>query len=124
MKPAWSQIVLWLPRVLGMLFAGFLSIFALDVFSEAHGFLETVLHLLIHLMPSIIILGVVLIGFRWPLLAGVIFLMLGPFSGWFFGGFRGNGFAWVVCGALVVIGLAFLGSDWAARSRLSGLAGS
>ena len=41
-------VLFWAPRFLTMLFALFLSIFALDVFAEAKGFLETLTALFAH----------------------------------------------------------------------------
>ena len=48
MKRALKQGLVWTPRILGILFAVFLNLFALDVFGEDHGFWKTILTLLIH----------------------------------------------------------------------------
>ena len=36
-----KQLLFWTPRILGILFALFLSMFALDVFGEGYGFWGT-----------------------------------------------------------------------------------
>jgi hypothetical protein len=54
-KPV-QQLLFWSPRILCILFAGFISMFALDVFDEYHGFLEIAKAMLIHLIPTYIIL--------------------------------------------------------------------
>ena len=50
-----KRVFHWSPRVLSILFALFLSIFALDVFSEGYAFAETILALLMHLIPTALI---------------------------------------------------------------------
>lgn len=55
------QSLLWAPRILSIAFVGFLSLFALDVFGEGHGFWKTAVALTMHLIPSLILLiGLVL----------------------------------------------------------------
>lgn len=53
----------WLPRILTIVFILFISLFALDVFGNDLGFWRTLLALVIHLIPSII-LALILI-FAW-----------------------------------------------------------
>jgi len=55
--------LLWAPRILTILFALFLSLFALDVFSETKGFLDTFTALVLHLVPTFLL--VVLLVFAW-----------------------------------------------------------
>jgi hypothetical protein len=50
--------------MLSILFAMFLSVFSLDVFSEANGFGETILALLMHLIPVDIVVIVLVIAWR------------------------------------------------------------
>lgn len=74
-----EKILHWAPRVLGILFAAFISIFALDVFGEGYGFWETVWALLMHLVPTFLIVGAVLAGWRWEWPGGVLFIGLAIF---------------------------------------------
>jgi hypothetical protein len=67
----------WAPRVLGILFATFISLFALDVFSEGYSFWETVLSLLMHLIPTGILLVVLALSWRWEWVGGILFSALG-----------------------------------------------
>ena len=55
----------WTPRVLGILIAVFFSLFALDVFSGGYGFWKTILALLIHLVPTYIVVIALVIAWRW-----------------------------------------------------------
>jgi len=63
----------WAPRVICMAFAIFLSMFALDVFGEGHGFWKTLLALLIHLVPVYIVLAVLAMAWRWEWIGAVGF---------------------------------------------------
>ena len=56
MKTSVKRLLFWTPRILGLLFAAFIGIFALDVFDEHHGFWETALALGMHLVPTAILL--------------------------------------------------------------------
>ena len=60
-----KRCLFWTPRALCIAFAIFLSMFALDVFGEGYGFGQTLLALLIHLVPAFIVLGVLAIAWRW-----------------------------------------------------------
>jgi hypothetical protein len=59
------RILVWTPRALVILFAGFLSLFALDVFGEGHGFWGTFLALTMHLVPTAIVLAVLALAWHW-----------------------------------------------------------
>lgn len=69
--------VSWIARILTMAFAAFLSIFALDVFSNQLGIWEIISHLLLHLIPSFVIILVLLFSWRREWIGCVAFLLLG-----------------------------------------------
>ena len=72
-----KRLLFWSPRILGILFAVFTSLFALDVFEAGYGLGETVLALLMHLIPTGIIVVVLVISWRWAWVGGVLFTSLG-----------------------------------------------
>jgi hypothetical protein len=72
-----QRLLFWTPRALCILFAGFVSLFALDVFGEGYGFWETMLALLMHLVPTAIVLIVLAIAWRWELVGSTLFDVLG-----------------------------------------------
>jgi hypothetical protein len=118
MNTATKRTLFWTPRVLCMLFAAFLSIFALDVFDESHGFWQTALALLMHLLPSTILLIVVLVvSWRREWIGGVLFNALAVFYIVFFWG----RFPWftyaAISGPLFLVGILFL-LNWRFRSQL------
>lgn len=71
----WTRRLLyWSPRIVALLFAAFVSLFALDVFGAGYGFWETLLALAIHLLPVAILLVGILAAWRWEWL-GTLFLV-------------------------------------------------
>jgi hypothetical protein len=79
MKIPWKPILFWTPRVLCLLFAVFLSLFALDVFGEHYGFWRTILALFMHLVPTAIVLVILAISWRWELVGALSFAALGAY---------------------------------------------
>ncbi len=107
----------WLPRVLGILFALFLSVFALDVFDEGYGFWQALLALAIHLIPALLVVLAVAIAWRREALGGLILIGLAVWyliSSW--GRFRWSTYL-IIAGPAVLTGGLFL-IDWANRVRL------
>ena len=66
----------WLPRVLSILFALFISLLALDVFGEGYNFWETLVALFMHLIPTFILVAVLAIAWRWERVGAALFLAL------------------------------------------------
>jgi len=63
----------WLPRVLSIAFIIFLSVFALDVFEQYHGW-DAAIPLLIHLIPSFTLLLVTLAAWKYELVGVVVYI--------------------------------------------------
>jgi len=117
-KPT-QQLLYWSPRALCIVFALFISLFALDVFSEGRGFWNTLLALLMHLIPTYLILVVLAVSWRREFIAGILFPLLGvlyiawawnkPFAVW--------STLLLMAGPLVLTGALFL-LNWYYRSEL------
>ena len=60
-----------------MLFAAFISIFAADVFGHGAGFWQTLLALLMHLIPTFLIVAVLIVSWRREWIGGILFILLG-----------------------------------------------
>ncbi len=101
-----KRFLYWSPRVLGILFAVFISLFALDVFGEGYSFWETLLALLIHLIPTYIVIIAIIITWRRAQVGAVLFSALAII---FMLISRGEG--WVIAGPLLLIGILF-GANW------------
>lgn len=63
----------FLPRILSILFIVFISLFALDVFEEP----QWLLALIIHLIPSYILIILTIIAWKKPRIGGILFLITG-----------------------------------------------
>ena len=97
------RVIYWAPRVLCILFALFLSVFALDVFSEGYGFGETILALFMHLIPTFIIVIALVIAWRWELAGAILFV-----AGALFLLISSGGESWIISGPLFLVGALFL----------------
>ena len=117
MKSPPERLLFWTPRILCLLFAAFLGLFALDVFGEGYGFRKTVFALLMHLIPTGVLLAALAISWRRERVGGLLFLGLGAY---YLLAYRGR-FHWsaylVISGPLFLIGLLFLLDGWY-RARL------
>ena len=117
MKTPMKPFLFWTPRILCLLFAGLISLFALDVFEENHGFWNTALALLIHLIPTAILLLILALSWRWEWVGGVIFPVLGvSYLFFFWGRFHWSAYA-IISGSLFLLGALFL-LGWSNRVKL------
>lgn len=110
------SLMRWTPRFLGIFYAGFISLFALDVFGQGTPLLETVAALFIHLIPTYVIVAALIVGWRWPFWGGVAFIVCGIV---FNIAFRNE---WAVSllltGPLFLIGVLFLIDAWLEQRAL------
>lgn len=73
MNKSLKAFLFWTPRVAGILFVLFISIFALDVFGEGYGFWGTLLALFMHLLPSFALAIAVALAWRWEWIGTALF---------------------------------------------------
>ena len=66
-----KRLLFWTPRALAIVFIAFLSLFALDVFGEGYGFWQTLLALVIHLIPTWILIALLILAWRWEWIGAV-----------------------------------------------------
>lgn len=111
------QLLYWTPRALCIVFAGFVSIFALDVFDGNKGFWATMGALAVHLIPTYLILIALAVTWRWEWVGAVLFIGLAVLyvvMAW--GRFHWQVYA-IMSGPLVVVGVLFL-LNWIWRGEL------
>ena len=77
-----AQALYWSPRVLGIAYTAFISIFVLDVFSEAHGFLPTLAALAVHLIPTFVMVGVLIAAWRREWIGAALFTAFAATYAW------------------------------------------
>ncbi len=105
------------PRILGILFAMFLMLFSLDVFDIAKGFWDLVLGLFIHNIPSLFMIAVVIIAWKWEWIGTVVFLMLSLlYIVWAWGKFPFMTYL-IIVGPMVLISILFL-INWIYRREI------
>jgi hypothetical protein len=109
-------VLLWSPRILGILMALFLSLFALDAFGEGKPFVESLSAFAIHLVPALVLLAIVAISWRWEWIGGMTFIGL---AAAYMVMARGRvDWILVISGPLLVIGAGFL---WSWHNKLHGV---
>ncbi|MBK7406691.1 MAG: hypothetical protein IPL49_11840 [Saprospirales bacterium] len=118
MKPTTQRVLYWAPRLLTILFAAFISIFALDVFDGSQDIWKTLAALAIHLIPTLLIVLVLVLAWRWEWVGTVVFLALGIaylITTW--GRFHWSAYV-VISGSLFLLGGLFWAS-WKMHARKS-----
>jgi hypothetical protein len=118
MKPSGKHLLYWSPRVLTILFAIFISLFALDVFSSGKGFWETATGLLLHLIPTAIIIVMLVLSWRRELIGAISYFALAIlYIIWAWGKFPLSVYL-IIAGPLVLIGALFM-LNWFLRVKAS-----
>ena len=72
-----DRIIHWVPRVISILAILFVSLFAFDVFSPELTVWQQILALLMHLIPSFILLGLLIVAWKWERVGGIILTVIG-----------------------------------------------
>ena len=72
-----KRILFWSARLLTIAFAAFVGIFALDVFGEGYSVWQTIVALIIHLIPTILMLLLLSLAWRRPWIGGIAYPALG-----------------------------------------------
>lgn len=116
MRQTVDRTLFWTPRILTIAFAAFLAIFALDVFDEARGLVQTATALFLHLTPTFLILLFLALAWRREWIAAIAFAALGAlYIAWAWGRFPVSVY-FAISGPLFVMAGLFL-ANWLGRSR-------
>ena len=70
-------LIHWLPRIICILAILFVSMFALDSFAPELTFLQQLGAFMMHLIPSFVLLAFLLVAWKWELIGGIIFTLIG-----------------------------------------------
>lgn len=100
-----EQLILWLPRILGVAVGLFIGLFALDAFSGGKPVVQALGDFAIHLIPSAVVLAVVAIAWKYPWVGAVVFLGLGVV---YAVSVRRLDWIALISGPLFLVGLLFL----------------
>jgi hypothetical protein len=115
-----DAFILWAPRVLAIAFIGFVSLFALDVFSGGRGVAETAVALALHLIPSAVLAAIVALAWRREWIGALCFGAAGALYVWWALSKDVPAFATRLLWCMTIAGPAFLvaalyGVSWRAR---------
>ena len=72
-----DKIIHWIPRIICILAILFVSMFAFDVFSPDLTIWQQILALLIHLIPSFILIAILIVAWKWEKIGGIILTVTG-----------------------------------------------
>jgi hypothetical protein len=109
-----SPALIWAPRIAGLCLAAFLAMFALDAFSQNQGILSSIVGTTMGLIPAVIALITVLIGWKREGIAAILF-----FAGALFYAVTTRehpGWVATISAPLILVGLLFTLSWRAKRS--------
>ena len=110
------KIIYWLPRILSIAFVLFLSLFSLDVVGEYSGW-EMVVAFLMHLLPSIFLLVVTAIAWKYDLVGAIVFLGFAIFYISAVGLDRHWSWYAAISGPTAIVGILFL-ANWLQDRKL------
>ena len=119
-----KRALFWTPRVLSIIFIAFLSIFALDVFDGHYSFWQTVLAFIIHEIPVFVLIGALILAWRWEWIGAMLYAAAGLlFIAWVVSTSRpvppAGRLIWIltIAGPVFVIAGLFL-ANWLKRGEL------
>jgi hypothetical protein len=109
-KKTMIKIVHWIPRVLCILAILFISMFAADAFDPRLTLLQQIGGFFIHLVPSFILAVFLIVAWKWELIGGIIFILLGVgfTPGIYFHNFQMNHSVLMSFGIILVITFPFI----------------
>jgi hypothetical protein len=118
MSPIARRWLFWTPRVLGIAFALFISIFAMDVFGGHYSLPQLLVALGMHLIPTGLIAVALIVAWRWEWVGAVLFFGLGVA---YIVTVRNDRAPWdwyvFIAGPAFIMGLLFL-LNWRYRAEL------
>ena len=102
------SLLIWIPRVLAIAFILFISLFALDSFSNEVPLFQSLLGFLMHLIPSLILLAILIISWKKPVIGGCVFIISGIALSIFWGTYKEISRFLILTFPLIVTGIMFI----------------
>lgn len=101
-----DKILYWIPRILAIGAILFMMMFSLDCFEEGVA-KDILLCIVMHNIPALIILGVLIIAWKWELIGGILFVIAFFAAAIFFKSFTGNPASLIVISPFLLTGILF-----------------
>jgi chromate transport protein ChrA len=102
-----GEVFCWIPRTLAVLFIIFISLFALDVFGDRDNLSDIILGLIVHLVPSIILVILLLVSWKCEKIGGALFIVAGIIFTIFFNTYKDIMTFLIISGPVFLIGILF-----------------
>jgi hypothetical protein len=125
-----TKVLHWTPRILCILAILFVSLFALDSFSSERTFWQNIAALMMHLIPSFVLLAVLIVAWKWEKAGGIILTIIGLAFSIFIFIFNLKRthsvatsllIALILCIPFVLAGILFIRSHFRKKEELSGV---
>lgn len=116
MNQTLKKWLIWTPRIAGIVFILFISLFALDIFDMQLGFWGTIVGLFMHLIPSILLAIAIALAWKWEWVGALGFIGWAVFYLARFRGFDTSIYL-LIAGIPALIGLLFL-TGWIGKKQV------
>lgn len=103
-----ERILYWIPRILSIGAVLFMMMFSLDCFDEYTKWQQVLVCLIMHNIPSFLILLCVIICWYMEFVGGIILIILSIAASFFFRAFAGNPWSLIVTMPFLLIGVLFI----------------
>lgn len=80
-----QSVLQWAPRLLGAIYAVFMSTFAFNAWGTGAGFSEELAAFLVYLMPAYFVLAALTVAWKYPWVGGILFIVLATAFGLYYG---------------------------------------
>ena len=104
------RIIHWLPRIICILAILFVSLFALDSFQPGMPLWQQIGEFFMHLIPSFVLILFLVIAWKWELIGGGMFVIIGlgllPFI--YMNNYLMNHSVWMSLGIVLAINVPFI----------------
>jgi hypothetical protein len=103
-----SKILFWIPRVLTILAILFMTMFSFDVFGGNESLGIKLLGFIVHNIPVLILVGILIIAWKWEMAGGALFILASVCGAVFFHSFSGNSASLIVIAPFLFSGLLLI----------------
>jgi pilus assembly protein TadC len=107
--------LIWIPRVLAIVFIAFLLLFGLDVFSENAPFIKKLGGFFMQSIPSFILLLILFIFWKKPLIGGFLFILFSIAFTLYFRTYASLSTFLLLTLPVVLVGILFIAFDLIAK---------
>jgi hypothetical protein len=112
-----SEWLYWISRIVAILYALFVSLFALDVLGKGHSFFELLTALFMHLIPAFVLIIIIVIAWKKEIIGGALFIALGLFYVTAAYGKFSIGTYFIIAGPPIAIGVLFLAAGLKVKKK-------